>query len=473
MSNKRLHVERVKPEFSISESGLVSWKSSLTDYDASLFYRGKTVSNDEFNALFLNKTYQGNYLADSLTEFFKTHLPEVISRRFRSQFDLHKSFVKVFDSTLWGNKQEDGYYYITIPATEHGITPPSDQPPVEGMNVDTEMYLLDATTGTFYEVSQVETDVNNTVQIYTDDNTLSGFVVIRSNDKSFVLAEGRIDVSQIDGLAPVAISGNYEELKFRPDDIIAANTNAIASIISDTAYDDEHPFVHKADYATQAEEAEYAQNLLSTGTIQNIPISEIFEEASRTVKKATTAKDYDVTGNIASAFIRVEDKAREVDRRVEGLLLGEETVKNAENLLGTIAADAVAVTQALTDASNRVATTAFVTDKIVQQLEEKMNRWEIIYNAPDNTERYVGISADVMQQYGLFKIILVRHTADGSLDVGTMDAGEYTYAALKKGVSVSGIFNTSRMNIKYDDQNGSFIASSSDCVLACVLGMKL
>ena len=295
MSNKDLHVDRIKPEFSVSESGIISWKASLTDYDASLFHRGKTVTNDEFNTLFLNKTYQNNYLADSLTEFFKTHFPEAVYRTFKSRFNMHNNFVKVFDSTVWGNKQADGYYYITIPASEHGIVQPPDETPLAGMNVDTEMYLLDEATGTFYEVTQVETDVDNTVQLYTDDNTLSGFVIIRSNDKSFALTAGRIDVSQIDGIADVALSNDYRELNFRPDDDIKANRDDIDAMLSKTAPLNGRPFVHNADYATNAENAEYATNLLGSGTIQNQPVSAIFEEGSSYIKNATHASYADYT----------------------------------------------------------------------------------------------------------------------------------------------------------------------------------
>lgn len=288
MLEKQLHVERIKPEFSVSDGGLISWKASLTDYDASLFYRGKTVSNEEFNELFLNKTFQSNYIVDSLTEFFKVHLPESLVRTFKTHFELRESFVKTFDTNTWRERQADGYYYITIPASEHGITLPEDQSAIEGMNVDTEMYLLDAVSGTFYEVTQVETDTANTVKLYTDDNTLSGFVVIRTNDKAFTLAEARIDVTQINGLADVAKSGNYADLKFKPDEDIKANRDALNSILSDTAPRNGYAFVHNADHAS---EAEYATHLLGSGTIQNQPISSIFEEGSSWVKNASYAKN--------------------------------------------------------------------------------------------------------------------------------------------------------------------------------------
>ena len=64
-----MHVNRLEPEISIDPTTQrIVWEPRLLDYDASLFYRGKTVSNDEYNALFLQGVYQGNYIADSLVE---------------------------------------------------------------------------------------------------------------------------------------------------------------------------------------------------------------------------------------------------------------------------------------------------------------------------------------------------------------------------------------------------------------------
>lgn len=299
---KTKHVERIKPQMSVDSTGKITWVPGLTDYDASLFYRGKTVTNTEFNDLFLQGTYQGNYITDSLSELFNTHLSTVINRTFKNTFNLKNSYVKTFATSDWGTKQTDGYYYITIPASTHGFEP-SQGTDVEKMNIDTEMYVLDEDTGTFFEVTQVETDPDNTVKIYTDDNTITGFLVIRSNDKAYAFAEVEIDASQVKGLATVATTAKYSDLIGRPDNTITETAQTLASLISNTAAKDNHPFVYNADYATNATNA---TNLLSSGTIQNQPISAIFETGSSTVKKATTAINYADTGNIANKFSELE-----------------------------------------------------------------------------------------------------------------------------------------------------------------------
>lgn len=74
-------IDRIKPQINIDENGNISWVPSFVDYDASLFYRGKTVTNDEFNQLFLQRTYQANYLADSLNAILNNYLNEAISKR--------------------------------------------------------------------------------------------------------------------------------------------------------------------------------------------------------------------------------------------------------------------------------------------------------------------------------------------------------------------------------------------------------
>ena len=295
------HVERIAPQFSVDENGKITWVPGLIDYDASLFYRGKTVTNDEFNTLFLRNVYQGNYITDSLSELFDEHLDTAIYRSFTSDFNLVPSYVKSFGTADWGTVHEDGYYYITISASEHGFEPDDTETVLDKMNIDTEMYFLEDSTGKFFEVSQVETDTNNMVTLYTDDNTLSGFVVIRTNDKAYALASATIDATQVAGLAKVATSAKYTDLIDRltptgPDTRIAANAANIAALTSDTEYVD-YPFVHNADFATNATNADYATNLLGSGTIQNQPISSIFETGSSYVKNATNATNVTTTIN--------------------------------------------------------------------------------------------------------------------------------------------------------------------------------
>ena len=89
------HVERISPQITVDDSGNVIWIPGLLDYDATVFGRGKTVTNEEFNTLFLRQLYQSNYITDSLTEFLKTHLDTVIGRKFTKTYKLVKSFTKI------------------------------------------------------------------------------------------------------------------------------------------------------------------------------------------------------------------------------------------------------------------------------------------------------------------------------------------------------------------------------------------
>lgn len=305
------HVSRLTPQFSVDKTGRIEWLPGLVDYDASLFYRGKTVSNDEFNTLFLRNVYQGNYITDSLTELFNKHLNTAVYRSFTSEFNLVPSYVKTFTQDDWGAKAEDGYYYITITPEEHGFEP-DEGATLDRMNIDTEMYLL-GVDGRFYEVSQVDTDPDNIVRLYTDDNTLSGFVVIRTNDKAYALASVTIDANQITGLATAATTGKYADLvdinaADGPNTRIRNNERTLMAIISDTEALDGYPFVRKADFATTAADAEYAKNLLGTGTIQNQKITDIFESGSNYVKNATMANDYNTqTGTIQAKFKSIDN----------------------------------------------------------------------------------------------------------------------------------------------------------------------
>lgn len=293
--NNKMHVKRIKPEISVNEAGQITWKPGLVDYNAKVFHRGKTVTNDEFNSLFLQDVYQGNYITDSLTELFNRHLQSSIYRTFTNTFNLIPSYIKYFTQPSdWGELQEDGYYYLTVPASEHGFEPdPVEQGDVERMNIDTEMYVLNS-DGKFYEVAQVTTGQDNTVTAYTDDNTIMGFLVIRTNDKSYALAEGVIDATQISGLATVGLTGDYTDLINKPDSRIIALENTLMN----DPIDSSTKIAIKANTANSATNATYATNLLGSGTIQNIPISTIFETGTSFVKNATNATNAQKINNL-------------------------------------------------------------------------------------------------------------------------------------------------------------------------------
>ena len=295
------HVERIKPIINTDASGKISWVPGLIDHNATKYYRGKTVTPEEFNEVLLKQIYQNNYLTDTITELFDKQLPLAIYRKFTTDFNLIPSFIKTFSIADWGIKNTDGYYYITIPASEHGFTTNDSESAIERMNMDVEMYVLDS-TGHFHEVPQSTVDSNNTVQLYTDDNTLSGFVVIRTNDKAYALAAATIDATQITGLANVATSAKYADLVDTtrpdgtgPDDKIKANKEAIEAIVTGTT---------QVPNAAKADVAQDANNLI--GTIRNISLDNIFETGSSVVKNATEAQ-HAINANEAQHSISAEN----------------------------------------------------------------------------------------------------------------------------------------------------------------------
>ena len=311
------HVDRIKPEFSIDPAGNINWLPGLIDHNAAVFHRGKTVTNEEYNTLFLKGVYQGNYTADSLKAFFKDHLNIAISRKFENMYNLQKSYTQVFSASDWGEKQEDGYYYITIPATVHGIQPLEQNTGVNRISVDTEMYVLDGEK--LLEVSQVYVEIDNTVTLYTDDSSLTGFVIIRLNDKAFVSPGASISVSQIFDIADVAKTGAYVDLKGL-NDIDGPNyrlTELEKTLSQITAGELTVP---KANNAT---EATNATNI--TGSIRNISLNDIFESGSSVVKNATN-----ITGSIRN--IPLDD----IFEPGSNVVKNTTNATNADNVTGSI-----------------------------------------------------------------------------------------------------------------------------------------
>ena len=57
------------PEIVVDTAGKITWTPVLSEHDPLKFYRGKTLTNTEFNDLFLKHTYQSNYTAKTLALF--------------------------------------------------------------------------------------------------------------------------------------------------------------------------------------------------------------------------------------------------------------------------------------------------------------------------------------------------------------------------------------------------------------------
>ena len=56
------------PEIVIDPAGNVIWHPVIHNYNPDLFYRGKTVTNREFNDLFIKQSAQSNYTARTLSD---------------------------------------------------------------------------------------------------------------------------------------------------------------------------------------------------------------------------------------------------------------------------------------------------------------------------------------------------------------------------------------------------------------------
>lgn len=293
VENTTTHIDRIPPKMSVDEQGNVIWTPVYRDHNAAVFHRGKTVTNTEFNELFLKGAYQANYLSDTLKKFFNEHLNAAIFRSFTTGFDIVESFVKPFTTADWGAQQEDGYYYIDIPAEEHGFIADDTAEVLERMSIATQMFLLGA-DDKFYEVSQVEIDTYNNVRLYTDDNTLSGVVIIKMNDKAYTLAGEKIDASFVQGLATVGISGKYADLV---DVDVPGGPNTRLASLEDITQN----ILSGESTVPKAQQANVAERILSTSYIQGIKVSDIFETGSNYAKNATNAVNAENATNATNA----------------------------------------------------------------------------------------------------------------------------------------------------------------------------
>jgi hypothetical protein len=319
-----------KEFISIDSVGQIEWTNPLLTYDANLFTRGKTVTNAAFNDLFLKQTWHSNYVSKSLKELI-TKLPGAVSNYVQHTFDVALSYVKTFGLEDWGTPAEDGYYYLNIPASEHNVVP-DENDSEKRLNVEAKMYALDK-NGTFYEINQIALDDENNVQLYTDDNTLIGYVVIRINSKAYaVLETDQIPANKIKGLAPVAVSGRYSDLYGAPDlkDVEQIQTNAdnIAAIIKGTK---------------KVKLAEDVLHITTDTTFDGIEYTQIFEAGSKSVKKATYAESAGSATNATNATnaTTVTDniKIGSTTKAITAIFNTDGSVKNATKATNATNAD--------------------------------------------------------------------------------------------------------------------------------------
>ena len=500
-------IERIAPQLSVNKDGSINWTPAYTDHNASAFFRGKTLSPEEYNAALVKQIVQANYLSDSLSEFFNKQLSTVIYNNFINKFNLERSYIKIFLQEDWGEQQEDGYWYINIPASEHGFKIASQSQDIyERMNIDTNMYIL-GHNGRFKEVTQADIDTENTVRLFTDDNTLTGFVVIRTNDKAYALAEGYTQAHQITGLAAVATSGKYADLvdinaADGPNTKIKANAIRIQQLIDGSDANNDLLQVYRAQFAGTAD---YAKRVEPDARINDVLVSEIFKSpASSIVKLADTASNVDTTNldtgdndkvrfqlgtgnvfektinNVTHALTATTANIKNLDVGANAkvkLQIGEGTifekeitnVQRAYNLIdgGTIASTVTGVTQGIEDDSTKIATTAFV-QNIRKYLEENMGTWEMLYDNPSNSSTSVTLPESTVNKYTMFKIWFKR----GNNGISA-NPGEYTLKGLQSGTALP-IYFSAQYTLKYS--GGTFTSPNPDTggkvVITAIAGLK-
>ena len=512
-------LDRITPQLSVNKDGSINWTPAYTDHDAAAFFRGKTLSPEEYNTALIKQMVQANYLSDSLSDFFNKQLSTVIYNNFINKFNLERSYIKTFFKEDWGEQQEDGYWYLTIPASVHGFELASeDQDIYERMNIDANMYILDH-KGKFKEVSQVDVDTANEVRLFTDDNTLTGFVVVRTNDKAYALAEGYIQAHQLTGLATVATSGKYADLvdinaADGPNTKIRANATRIQQLINGEDAEGNALQVHKAHLADVAETATYTTRIEPEGYMNDVLISEIFDgPASAVVKRAVKALDVDVTSldtqdnavikfqlgtgsifekrvnhvehannatnatNVDTTNLDTAENAKVKFKLGNGSIF-EKTVTNVQHAYnagtvvegGKISGSVTGVTQDIADDSGKMATTAFV-QKIKRYLEENMGTWKMLYDNADNSSTSVALADSTVRQYNMFKIWYKVYNNSGTAILET--PGEYTLKSILSGIAKTPAY-ANRYPLKYS--NGVFTSpapSSYDyCTIVGIAGMK-
>lgn len=276
---------RTSPAISVDAAGQIKWTAPTLDYNPSLFYRGKTVTNDEFNNLFNKQTAHSNYTTDSLHTFLTNLFPTAVWRQVQANFDFSNSYIGTFGKSTWAAATiEDGYYTHYYVPKEHGIHQGTSSE--TRTSIEADMFVFNA-DGALCKVEQVEIyDDTNTVKIYSDNPDLEGYVVIRANRKQYALAaQNQLDASLITGLHDVALTGDYEDLINKPDAKIEACEDTLATIIEQ---DPERGTIVK-----HAKLAEDVEHILNTTTFPGGKIyTDLFEEGTGIAKNADIAKRY-------------------------------------------------------------------------------------------------------------------------------------------------------------------------------------
>ena len=185
------------------------------------------------------------------------------------------------DNWIWNDALK--IYEVFISQNEHKIDNPSK------IGVDT--FLLDG-DGKYVQVNQFDILLNGTIRCYHESNG-AGNVTIYEKREGFVLGQSIVDVNNIEGIAKVAITNDYNDLDNIPNtDLSKANEIKIAEIIHGEQE------VGMAKNAEFAESATYARNCSSA---ENATMATTATNADRATKALQDNEGNEITTTYAKA----------------------------------------------------------------------------------------------------------------------------------------------------------------------------
>ena len=163
---------------------------------------------------------------------------------------LNPPFILEFGSENWSQFNTDEYV-LSITKEQHDV---DDHKEIKML-----MYLLDD-DGKYVHVNQYKIGSDATVYLYSDLPN-SGFVTVARNRDAFVAGDVLLEADSISGISAVAKSGEYKDLKGKPNlEDLEESSSLISQILSGVLT------VPKAVSATNAQNANYAQSAGSAGS---------------------------------------------------------------------------------------------------------------------------------------------------------------------------------------------------------------
>lgn len=153
------------------------------------------------------------------------------------------NYKRPFSASDWVLDATSGLYKFQIPKTDHLVE--------DYREIRTTMYIINK-DGEYQQVNQYTISTAGTVTAYSDAK-VAGVILVGINKDAYIMSDIKTDVNLIVGLADVAKTGSFNDLKDKPDySQLEVNEQNIANIISGSLT------VGRAANADSATEATYA-----------------------------------------------------------------------------------------------------------------------------------------------------------------------------------------------------------------------